>query len=46
MLLKIGLGFKSLWQINDNVKLRTGYIHLDHENDMNMPYVYDNYDGT
>ncbi|SNV34160.1 Ferrichrome receptor FcuA precursor [Aliarcobacter butzleri] len=40
------LGFKSLWQINDNVKLRTGYIHLDHENDMNMPYVYDNYDGT
>ncbi|MFX4252708.1 TonB-dependent siderophore receptor [Aliarcobacter butzleri] len=40
------LGFKSLWQINDNVKLRTRYIHLDHENDMNMPYVYDNYDGT
>ncbi|MDN5099943.1 TonB-dependent siderophore receptor [Aliarcobacter butzleri] len=39
-------GFKSLWQINDNVKLRTGYIHLEHENDMNMPYVYDNYDGT
>lgn len=40
------LGFKSLWQINDNVKLRTAYIHLDHENDMSMPYVYDNYDGT
>jgi iron complex outermembrane recepter protein len=40
------LGFKSLWQINDNVKLRTGYIHLDHENDMTMPYVYDNHDGT
>jgi iron complex outermembrane recepter protein len=40
------LGFKSLWQINDNVKLRTGYIHLEHENDMSMSYVYDNYDGT
>ncbi|RXJ68920.1 TonB-dependent siderophore receptor [Halarcobacter ebronensis] len=40
------LGFKSLWQINDNIKLRTAYIHLDHENDMSMPYVYDNSDGT
>lgn len=40
------LGFKSLWQINDEIKLRAGYIHLDHENDMSMPYVYDNYDGT
>ena len=40
------LGFRSLWQINDNIKLRTGYIHLEHENDMSMPYVYDNYDGT
>ncbi|MFV7789300.1 TonB-dependent siderophore receptor [Aliarcobacter lanthieri] len=40
------LGFKSLWQINDNVKFRTGYIHLNHESDMNMPYVFDNYDGT
>lgn len=40
------LGFKSLWQINDDVKLRVGYIYLEHENDMSMPYVYDNYDGT
>ncbi|MCG3692645.1 TonB-dependent siderophore receptor [Aliarcobacter butzleri] len=40
------LGFKSLWQINDNVKLRTGYIHIEQENEFNQPYVYDNYDGT
>ncbi|WP_419673215.1 hypothetical protein [Aliarcobacter butzleri] len=42
------LGFKSLWQINDNVKLRTGYIHLDHENESeySQPYVYGNSDGT
>ncbi len=40
------LGFKSLWQINDNVKLRTGYIHSEQKTELNMPFVYDNYDGT
>ncbi|RBQ26112.1 TonB-dependent receptor [Arcobacter sp. CECT 9188] len=40
------LGFKSLWYINDNIKLRTGYIYLEKENEYNQPYVYDNYDGT
>lgn len=40
------LGFRSLWQINNSVKLRTGYTYLEHESDMSMPYVYDNYDGT
>ncbi|OCL87885.1 Ferrichrome receptor FcuA precursor [Aliarcobacter thereius] len=40
-------GFKSLWQINDNIKLRTGYIYLKKEsNGISQPWIYDNYDGT
>ncbi len=40
------IGFKSLWQINDNIKLRTGYVYIEKENEHNQPYIYDNYDGT
>ncbi|MFY9071846.1 TonB-dependent siderophore receptor [Aliarcobacter butzleri] len=40
------LGFKSLWQVNDNVKLRTGYIYTEYERDTSQSWVYDNYDGT
>ncbi|GAA5005872.1 TonB-dependent receptor [Acinetobacter puyangensis] len=40
------LGFNTTWQINNYAKLRTGYIYLENENDMSMPFVYDNYDGT
>ncbi|QKF60327.1 TonB-dependent siderophore receptor [Aliarcobacter lanthieri] len=41
------LGFKSLWYINDNIKLRTGYLYLKKEsNGLSQPWIYDNYDGT
>ncbi|WP_418179926.1 TonB-dependent siderophore receptor [Aliarcobacter lanthieri] len=40
------LGFKSLWQINDNIKLRTGYIYLEKESEYSQPYINSNYDGT
>ena len=40
------LGLKSLWHINDSIKLRTGYAYYEQEFDTAMPYVYDNYDGT
>ncbi|RBQ31171.1 TonB-dependent siderophore receptor [Arcobacter sp. FW59] len=40
------LGFKSLWQVNDNIKLRTGYIYTEYERDTSQSWVYDNYDGT
>lgn len=40
------IGLKSLWQINDNIKLRMGYVYIEKEYEHNQPYVYDNYDGT
>ncbi|MFW0743658.1 TonB-dependent siderophore receptor [Aliarcobacter butzleri] len=40
------LGFKSLWQINDNVKLRTGYVYLEKESEHSQPYINSNSDGT
>ncbi|WP_418185982.1 TonB-dependent siderophore receptor [Aliarcobacter vitoriensis] len=40
------LGFKSLWQVNDNIKLRTGYIYLEKEGEYSQPFINNNYNGT
>ncbi|MFU8927066.1 TonB-dependent siderophore receptor [Acinetobacter puyangensis] len=40
------LGFKSIWHINDHIKLRTGYIYLESERDQSIGFVYDNNDDT
>ncbi|WP_257118735.1 TonB-dependent siderophore receptor [Aliarcobacter vitoriensis] len=39
------LGLKSLWQINDNFKLRAGYSYIENEADQSQSWLYDNYDG-